>query len=118
MPYVNAHAARVDNENIVRQVIIIPFMDDDDDKVTEYCNSIGLQGRWLDTSYLGARRRRYAAIGMKYDSELNCFVEPQPFPSWTLDEVGDWQPPTPMPTDGEDYVWNENRQEWEVVLTV
>ena len=77
MPYVNAHAARVDDDNIVREVIVIPYMDDDDAKVTEYCNSIGLEGRWLDCSYLGARRGCYPGIGFTYDPDLDEFVAPQ-----------------------------------------
>jgi hypothetical protein len=72
----NAHAARVE-DGIVREVIVIPYMDDDDAKVTEYCNSIGLPGTWLDTSYLGARRGRYAGVGMRYDADLDEFVSPQ-----------------------------------------
>jgi hypothetical protein len=73
MPYVNAHAARIE-DGIVREVIVIPYMDDDDAKVTEYCNSIGLAGVWLDTSYIGARRGKYAGVGDRYDSELDEFV--------------------------------------------
>ena len=76
MPYVNAHAARVDEANIVREVIVIPFMDDDDAKVTEYCNGIGLAGTWLDTSYLGSRRGKYAGVGDRYDSVSDVFVSP------------------------------------------
>jgi len=60
----------------VREVIVIPYMDDDDAKVTEYCNSIGLAGTWLDTSYLGARRGCYAGAGMRYDADLDEFVSP------------------------------------------
>lgn len=75
MTYHNAHAARVE-DGIVREVIVIPFMDDDDEKVTAYCNSIGLPGTWLDTSYLGSRRGKYAGIGDRYDSELDEFVSP------------------------------------------
>jgi hypothetical protein len=73
--YENAHAARVE-DGIVREVIVIPYMDDDDAKVTEYCNSIGLAGAWLDTSYLGARRGKYAGIGDTYDPDLDEFVSP------------------------------------------
>jgi hypothetical protein len=72
----NAHAARIDDDNIVREVIVVPYMDDDDAKVTEYCNSIGLAGTWLDTSYLGARRGKYAGIGDTYDADLDEFVSP------------------------------------------
>jgi hypothetical protein len=78
MAYETAHAARIDEENIVREVIVIPYMDDDDAKVTDYCNSIGLAGTWLDTSYLGARRGKYAGIGDRYDADLDEFVAPQP----------------------------------------
>jgi hypothetical protein len=76
MAYVNAHAARVE-DGIVREVIVIPYMDDDDAKITEYCNSIGLPGTWLDTSYIGARRGKYAGVGDRFDSELNVFVSPE-----------------------------------------
>lgn len=75
MTYHNAHAARVE-DGFVRQVIVIPFMDDDDAKVTEYCNAIGLPGTWLDCSYLGARRGKYPGIGDRYDAELDEFVSP------------------------------------------
>ena len=74
MTYHNAHAARIDENNIVREVIVIPYLDDNDDNITEYCNSIGLEGRWIDTSYQGSRRGKYAAIGDTYDPETNTFV--------------------------------------------
>lgn len=75
MPYENAHAAKIEN-GVVTQVIVIPFMDDDDAKITAYCNSIGLPGTWLDTSYTGSRRGKYAGIGDRYDAELDEFVSP------------------------------------------
>jgi hypothetical protein len=77
MTYHNAHAARVE-EGIVRDIIVIPYMDDDDAKVTDYCNSIGLAGDWLDCSYLGARRGRYPALGDRYDADLDEFLAPEP----------------------------------------
>ena len=66
MTYHNAHAARIEN-GIVREVIVIPHMNDDDDDITAYCNSIGLAGTWIDTSYLGARRGKFAGIGDLWD---------------------------------------------------
>jgi len=75
MPYETAHAARIE-DGIVCEVIVIPYMDDDDAKVTQYCNSIGLAGTWLDTSYIGARRGKYAGIGDTYDADLDEFVSP------------------------------------------
>lgn len=66
MAYENAHAAKIE-DGIVTQVIVIPFMDDDDAKVTAYCNQIGLEGTWIDTSYLGSRRGKFAGIGDTWD---------------------------------------------------
>ena len=64
-----AHAARVEN-GVVRQVITIPDLDNDDNKITEYCNKIGLPGTWVDTSYTGARRGKYAGVGDLFDPRL------------------------------------------------
>jgi hypothetical protein len=76
MTYHNAHAARIDENGIVREVIVIPYMNDDDAQVNAYCNSIGLAGTWLDTSYTGSRRGKYAGIGDRYDAELDEFITP------------------------------------------
>ncbi len=63
-------------------------------------------------------RGNYAGINYKYDEALDAFLPPQPFPSWTLNEATySWEAPVPYPTDGEDYVWNENRKEWEPVVS-
>jgi hypothetical protein len=78
MAYENAHAARIDDDGIVREVIVIPYCNDDDAEITAYCNGIGLAGTWIDTSYVGARRGKYAGIGDRYDAELDEFVSPQP----------------------------------------
>ena len=85
MTYHNAHAARIE-DNIVREVIVIPYMDDDDSKITEYCNSIGLPGTWIDTSYMGSRRGKYAGVGDRYDAELDQFISP------VVEEVIDEEP--------------------------
>lgn len=76
MAYHNAHAARIDENGMVREVIVIPHVGDTDEAVTAYCNSIGLAGTWLDTSYTGSRRGKYAGIGDKYDADLDEFVTP------------------------------------------
>lgn len=81
MPSPNAHAALIDENGIVKEVIVIPYMDDDDTKITEYCNSLGLEGTWIDTSFLGARRGKYAGVGWFYDANKNEFIEPEPSPT-------------------------------------
>jgi len=65
------------------------------------------------TSYNGNIRKQYAGIEFTYDPIADVFVAPQPFPSWTLDENHDWQPPTPMPVEeGKRYAWFEPNQQW------
>ena len=68
----NAHAAKIDN-GVVTQVIVIPHCGDDA-AVTAYCNSIGLDGTWVDTSYMGARRGKFAGVGDSWDGDN--FVSP------------------------------------------
>ena len=62
------------------------------------------------TSYNNNIRKQYAGVGFTYDDVRDEFVQPQPFPSWTLDEKNNWQPPTPKPEG--DYYWDENLLVW------
>ena len=83
-----AHAARVEN-GVVREVIVIPHLDDDDTKITEYCNRIGLPGTWVDTSYTGSRRGKYAGVGDSFDVKARSgggeFVSP-PAPATAVEQ--------------------------------
>lgn len=74
MTYHNAHAALIDENSTVRDVIVIPYCNDDDAEITAYCNNIGLPGTWIDTSYTGSRRGKYAGVGDRYDPELDMFI--------------------------------------------
>ena len=66
-------------------------------------------------------RVRYAGIGYSYNAELDAFVAPQPYASWTLDaETADWVSPAgpaPALTDAEVearsyYRWDEDGAAW------
>lgn len=58
-------------------------------------------------------RKNYAGIGYTYDPQLDAFIPPKPFASWILDETTClWAAPTPMPTDGKQYRWDENTLAW------
>ena len=54
-------------------------------------------------------------VGYTYDGTR--FIAPQPYPSWTLDNNYDWQPPTPKPDDGKRYAWFEPNKVW-VEITI
>lgn len=113
-----AHFARIDENNIVTQVIVVDNKDTADANGVEkeyigaaFCERL-FGGTWKQTSYNGNFRKHYAGIGYKYDAGLDAFVPPQPYPSWTLDADANWQPPVPMPTDGAMYSWDEETQTW------
>ena len=124
-----AHYAFINSQNTVTQVIVGRDEDDLAEGVTSWETYYGerMGERCLRTSYntVGNKhtaggtpfRGNYAGINYKYDEALDAFLPPQPFPSWTLNEATySWEAPVPYPTDGEDYVWNENRKEWELVI--
>jgi len=68
------------------------------------------------TSYNHKIRKQYAGIGYKYDADADVFIAPQPYPSWSLDENFDWQPPTTKP-DGF-YYWDEPTLNWIEIETL
>lgn len=51
-------------------------------------------------------------IGVGYTYKDGVFTPPQPYPSWVLIN-NIWEPPTPRPTDGKWYVWDEPTLSWE-----
>ena len=80
-------------------------------------------GAWIQTSYntIGGQhtqggtplRGNYAGIGYTYDAQNDVFYAPQPFPSWTISApTWTWEAPTPMPTDGKIYKWDEPTLAW------
>ena len=107
-----AHYAFLDNNNVVTEVIV--GIDETElieglDTETWYANFRGQTCK--RTSYNGNIRKQYAGIGYTYDAVNDVFIAPQPYASWSLDENFDWQPPTPMPTEGGCY-WDEVSLIW------
>ena len=61
-------------------------------------------------------RKNFAGVGFIYDKQRDAFYQPQPYASWKLDEeTCHWEAPTPMPTDGKAYKWNEENLTWDVI---
>lgn len=69
---------------------------------------------WDSTGWIECTNKQ-CGIGYSYNSVNNVFIAPQPYPSWSLDENLDWQPPTSMPTEGRWY-WDENTTSWVEVI--
>lgn len=60
-------------------------------------------------------RKNYAGIGYKYDTSRDAFIPAKPFNSWTLNETTClWEAPVQYPTDGQNYIWNETNQTWDL----
>ncbi len=58
-----------------------------------------------------AYRKNYPGPGWRYDESIDGFIQPQPYPSWTLNPTtGVWDPPVAQ-TD-ENTKWDENSQSW------
>ena len=107
-----AHYAFLDENNLVTEVItgideteLIEGLDTE----TWYSNFRGQTCK--RTSYNHNIRKQYAGIGFSYDADNDVFIAPQPFASWSLDQNFNWQPPTPMPTEGRWY-WDEDSLSW------
>ena len=63
-----------------------------------------------------ALRFNYAGIGFTYDEERDAFIPPKPYDSWLLDEdTCLWEAPVAYPTDGAEYVWDEEAGNWSEV---
>ena len=107
-----AHYAFLDENNFVTEVItgideteLIEGLDTE----TWYGNFRGQVCK--RTSYNNNIRKQYAGIGYRYDEVADVFISPSIYLSWALDSNHDWQPPTPMPTEGM-WRWNEETLSW------
>jgi hypothetical protein len=105
-----AHYAKV-LDGKVTQVIVAEA-----DFFTTFVDSSA--GNWIQTSFntIGNQhtnggtplRGNFAGIGYIYDQDNDVFYEPQPYESWVLNNTNwIWEAPTPMPTDGKRYKWEE-----------
>jgi hypothetical protein len=119
------HFAEIDGNNIVKRVIVAEqdFIDS---------GAVGDSSNWIQTSYNTgggvhyapnsnepddgvALRKNFAGIGYTYDSDKDAFYQPQPYPSWLLNEDScQWESPIPRPDDDKRYKWNEENQSWDL----
>ena len=119
-----SHFAEINNDGIVQRIIVAEqdFIDS---------GAVGDPSNWVQTSYNTrggvhyapnsnepdrgvALRKNYAGVGYTYDKTRDAFIEPQPFPSWTLDEDSCyWISPVAHPMDGKGpYDWDEVALNW------
>jgi hypothetical protein len=115
-----AHFAELDENNIVKRVIVVnnnELLDANGNEVEQkgidFCESL-FGGVWKQTSYNNNFRKQYAGTDFFYDSIKDEFVLPQPFPSWTLSSTNDWVAPVSKPENNDlCWHWNEETLSWE-----
>lgn len=108
-----AHYAFLDENNIVTEVITGRNEDEIVDGISDWEEAYGqIRGQVCKrTSYNNNIRKQYAGIGYSYNPVADVFIAPQPYPSWSLDDNFDWQPPTPAPS-GFGWLWDEATLGW------
>ena len=111
-----AHFAKLDNNNTVIEIAVVnnevlDLNNEEESGIAFLTEWSGGYTNWKQTSYNNNFRKRFAGPGFLYDPIADVFIETQPYPSWTLDENFDWQPPTPMPTEGS-WRWDEDSLSW------
>ena len=113
-----AHFAELNDQNEVLRVIVVDNADclnaegqECEQTGIAFCQNL-LGGNWIQTSYNGNIRARYAGAGYTYDAVRDVFLTPKPYPSWTLDEATtEWTAPVPMPEEGR-WAWDEETLNW------
>ncbi len=114
-----AHFAKIGIGNIVEKVEVVS----NNIATTEQAGVDFLRNlyndqnaQWFQTSYNNNIRKNFAGIGYTYDQTRDAFIEPKPFNSWTLNETTcNWESPVVKPDDGQNYVWNEENQQWNLI---
>ena len=128
-----AHFAKLDDKNIVTQVIVVDNDDITDNNGNEteslgvaFCQKLfGSSTNWKQTSYNNNFRGNYAGIGATYMSNVatlgvgstDIFIVQQPHPSWSIGVgTANWYAPVAGPpalTSDEEaarkyYIWDED----------
>jgi hypothetical protein len=88
-----AHFAELDENNIVKQVIVVnnnELLDESgnesEQKGIDFCVNL-FGGKWIQTSYNEKIRKNFAILGANYDPIRDAFIYPQPDGlGWFLNE--------------------------------
>lgn len=118
-----AHFAELDENNIVKRVIVVTNEDcgnlqfPESEKIgIQFLDSIGLGKNWAQASYSASFRYNFPGTNYYYDKNLDAFIPPQPYPSWKLNSSCVWEPPVPIPDgDALDYIWDEKNKTWKII---
>jgi hypothetical protein len=105
-----SHWAELDENNVVIRVLV--GNNNEPNEGLDWINK-NLGGTWVQTSYNGTTRKHFAAAGFIYDKDLDSFIPPKPYASWSLDkQTCLWIPPVSRPNTNSTCVWDEGSGSW------
>ena len=116
-----AHFAKLDENNIVIEVIVINNLELDPENeeasgLTWLENWSDGYTNWKQTSRNNNFRKNFAGIGYEYRPDLDAFIPLKPFNSWILnEEICNWEAPTSYPSGDGIYQWVEDDLNWQLV---
>jgi hypothetical protein len=89
-----AHFAELDDNNVVKQVIVVhnnelldEFENESEQKGIDFCVNL-FGGKWIQASYNKKIRKYFPGVGFTYDPIRDAFIPPQPQVegSWILNQ--------------------------------
>lgn len=117
-----AHYALLNSANVVTQVITGKDETDTSHDWEEYygnfhnCTSKRTSYNTVNNSHTNggtAYRGNYAGIDYTYHADVDYFMPPKPYNSWSMSTANaTWIAPSAMPTNGNLYEWDEDNQTW------
>ena len=110
-----AHFAELDDNNTVLRVIVVHNNEAPTEaKGIEFLKTIFPNiSNWKQTSYNAKFRKHFAEVRAKYDEDLDAFIPPCNFKSWTFNKNKCmYEAPIPKPKCLAR--WNEDKFKWEI----
>ena len=115
-----AHFAELNKNNVVIRVLVVHNNEitvdgvEDEQLGIDFLNDLYPEsGTWIQTSFNGSIRGRFAGEGGVYLPDRDIFqVEEQPHPSWSLNDEGYWVHPESAGDPPNGYVWDEESLSW------
>jgi|TARA_R100000742_G_C4233260_1_gene54396 hypothetical protein len=115
-----AHFAELDENNVVVRVLVIDNNEMTVDGVEneqlgiDFLNDLFPDsGTWIQTSYNGNIRGRFAGEGTVYLPDRDLFqIEEKPYPSWSLNDEGYWVHPDSAGDPPDGFLWDEDSLSW------